>query len=577
MKKHNSSQTVFLSGNEALAQGAYESGLKVACAYPGTPSSEILEYLSQFPEVDCQWSVNEKVAFEVALASAIAGVRSLFAAKHVGLNVAMDPLMTSAYTGVGNGFVVVSCDDPGIHSSQNEQDNRLIAKTAKIPLIEPVGPAQAKDFIRYAFTLSEKFDTPVMLRMTTRICHSKENVKMGDREEWPKKEFQINPAKYVMVPRNAYNKHIELEARLLKLEAEANKSPLNRSELKSKKIGFITSGVSFLYAKEMYPDASFLNLGFSFPFPGERVKAFAQKVKELYVIEELEPFLEENLKLLKIKFKAKHPSFRIGELRPEHIPQIVQGRQKNLELASTRKPVMCPGCLHRSVFWVLKKLKVVVTGDIGCYTLGALPPLASLHTCLCMGSGITFLEGFKRAGEKKVVGVIGDSTFVHSGITGLINLVYNKSKGLVIILDNATTAMTGSQPHPATGITIKGDSTKKLILKDLCLACGVDNVDVVDPCNTKDLEALIKTRLDEDKLSVVIAQAECRLLNRTRRPAPLYKKEDCKKCYLCLTIDCPALRKTENGFIEIDHNFCVGCNLCVEACSFGALVKYEKN
>jgi indolepyruvate ferredoxin oxidoreductase alpha subunit len=568
---------MFLSGDEALAQGAYEAGLRVACSYPGTPATEILEYLAKFSEIDSQWSVNEKVAFEVALAASVSGLRSLYSSKHVGINVAMDPLMTSAYIGVNAGFVVVSADDPGIHSSQNEQDNRLIAKIAKIPLIEPSAPSECLEFVKSAFEISEKFDTPVMIRLTTRIAHSKENVPVGERKEIPPKEFKIDISKYVMVPRNAYQRHIILEKKILKLKEYSEKTILNKIEINNKKIGFIASGVSYLYAKEMYPDASFLKLGFSFPFPDKKAKEFAKKVRQVFVIEELEPFLEEQLALAGIKFKTKHPSFRIGELRPEHIPQIVKGKEKVEEKYTARKPVMCPGCPHRPVFWVLKKLKAVVTGDIGCYTLGALPPLSALHSCLCMGSGITFFEGLRKGLGKNVVGVIGDSTFVHSGITGLINLAYNKTKGLVIILDNSTTAMTGNQPHPATGITIKGEQTKKLVLEQLCACCGADNVDVIDPHNVKELEALIRQRIEEDRLSVVIARFPCRLIYKTRTRAPVYDNQKCKKCYVCLSLNCPAITKTDEGFIFINKDFCTGCNLCLEACKFGALTKNEEN
>ncbi|MDD2688775.1 MAG: thiamine pyrophosphate-dependent enzyme [Candidatus Omnitrophica bacterium] len=561
----------FLSGNEALAQGAYEEGLEVAASYPGTPATEILEYLSGFAQIDSQWSVNEKIAFEVALSSAIAGKRSLYASKHVGLNVAMDPLMTSSYTGINAGFIVVTCDDPGLHSSQNEQDNRLIARMAKIPLLEPASPSEAKAFVKEAFEISECFDTPVILRLTTRISHTKENIILGRRKESGRKDFKINAAKYVMVPANAYKRHIELEKRLTRLKAYAQSCPLNRIELKNKKIGFITSGVSYLYVKEMYPDASCLKLGFTFPFPDGKARRFAKSVKELVVVEELEPFLEEQLAIAGIKCRSKHPSFRIGELKPEYIPYIVKGKKKPEEERNARRPVLCPGCPHRLVFATLKKLKVVVTGDIGCYTLGAAPPLSSLHTCLCMGSGITFFEGFRRTIKEKVVGVIGDSTFVHSGIPGLINLSYNQTKGLVIILDNATTAMTGAQPHPATGVTIKQEVTKKLILEDVCVACGADHVDVVDPYNIKGLEELIKKRLGEDALSVVIARHPCKLLKREKSAPTLYLEEKCKKCYLCMAIDCPALRKNDDGSISIDAELCAACRLCVSVCNPKAL------
>ncbi len=567
----------FLSGDEAVAQGAFEEGLKVAASYPGTPASEILEYLSRFNEIDAQWSVNEKVAFEVALSASIAGLRSLYASKHVGLNVAMDALMTSAYIGVNAGFVIVSCDDPGIHSSQNEQDNRLLAKIAQIPLIEPSSPAEAKEFVKTAFKISEQFDTPVMVRLTTRIAHTKENITLEARKEIPNKAFEVNIPKYVMVPRNAYQRHIELLKRITKLQKYAETTPLNSVELNNKKIGFITSSVSYLYVKEMFPDASFLKLGLSFPFPENKAKEFARKIKELYVIEELEPYLEEQIRMLGIKCKTKHPSYRIGELKPEFIPEIVKGKPKIEEPYSARKPVMCPGCPHRMVFAVLKKLKAVATGDIGCYTLGALPPLASLHTCLCMGAAVSFLEGFKKGVDKNVVAVIGDSTFVHAGIPALINLSYNKTKGLVIILDNSTTAMTGGQPHPATGLTIKGQTTKKLILEDVCRACGVDNVDVIDPYKIKELEELIKKRINEDALSVVIARRPCQLIAINKNFAPSFDKEKCKNCYLCLSINCPAITKLDDGSIEINKDYCCGCNLCVEVCAPKALTKNEKS
>ena len=573
MSKKLNDNAMLLSGDEALARGAYEEGLMVAASYPGTPASEILEYLSRFKEVDAQWSINEKVAFEVALSSSIGGLRSLYASKHVGLNVAMDPLMTSSYIGVGAGFIIVTADDPGIHSSQNEQDNRLIAEVAKIPLLEPSSPSEAKEFAKTAFKISEDFDTPVIIRITTRIAHTKEDVEIESRKEVPAKDFKIDIPKYVMVPKNAYKRRIEIEKRLTRLKECSENSPFNRIELNDKKIGFIASGVSYLYAKEMYPRASFLKIGFGFPFPEAKAIEFSRKVKEVFVIEELEPFLERKIKELGIKFKARHPSYRIGELRPEYMPDIIKGAEKKEEPGTTRKPVMCPGCPHRSVFFTLKKLKAVVTGDIGCYTLGALPPLGALHTCLCMGAGITFFEGFKKALKKNVVGVIGDSTFVHTGIPGLINLAYNKTKGLIIILDNSTTAMTGNQPHPATGVTIKGEPTKKLILEDICKACGADNVDVIDPHKVKYFEDSVKKRIDEEALSVIIARSGCALIEKKKGPRPSCKKENCKKCYLCLSIDCPALTKSADGFINIDEELCVGCNLCVETCSLNAIVK----
>jgi indolepyruvate ferredoxin oxidoreductase, alpha subunit len=569
--KNPPKNTAFLSGDEALAQGAYEAGLKVACSYPGTPATEILEYLTQFKEVDTQWSVNEKVAFEVAYGACTAGARSMYSSKHVGLNVAMDPLMTAAYIGVNAGFVIVVADDPGLHSSQNEQDTRLLAKAAKIPLLEPSSPAEAKEFVTKAFDISEKYDTPVMIRLTTRIAHTKENVEAGQRREIANKEYKTSITKNVMVPGYAYKRHIELEKRLVALKTLSENSEMNAEEPGDKKTGIIADSVAYLYAKEMYPDASFLKIGFINPFPDKKVIEFAKKVKEIIVIEEQEPVIEDNLRMLGLKFKAKHPSFRIGELKPELIPLIVAGKEKVEVPAGTRKPVLCPGCMHRPVFNVLRKLKATVTGDIGCYTLGALAPLNALHTCLCMGASVTFFEGFTKALGKGVVGIIGDSTFVHSGITGLVNAAYNNAKGLVIILDNGTTAMTGSQPHPATGKTAKGAETSRLVLEELCKACGAANVDVVDPYDSRKLEALIKQRMNEEALSVLIARAPCRLIDRSRKPAPTYIKEKCTKCGICVALDCPALTKTEDGYISINTDQCTGCNLCVEVCKFDAL------
>lgn len=508
----------FLSGNESLAQGAWEAGLKVAAAYPGTPSSEILECLSKLDDVDCQWSVNEKVAFEVAYASCIAGARSLYASKHVGVNVAMDPLMTSSYIGVNAGFIIVTADDPGIHSSQNEQDNRIIAKFAKLPLLEPSSPKEVKIFIKEAFKISENFDTPVLFRLTTRISHSKENVEINQRIENPIKKYSINIQKHVMVPKNAMKRHQELEKRLIVLKEFSNKTELNRIEINNTKIGIISNSVGYLYAKEMFPDASFLKLGMSYPLPDEKVLEFNSKVKELYVIEELDPFLEEEVRLLGLKPKVKDKSFKVGELKPEYIPYIIEGKSKpENKMPPSRKPSLCKGCPHEHVFTIIKQFNPIVTGDIGCYTLGALPPLNGLHTCLCMGASITFLEGFQKILKENVIAVIGDSTFVHTGIAGLINASYNGAKGVIIILDNSTTAMTGNQPHPATGINIKGKETKKLILEDICKSCGADTVDVINPVKEKEkFGNMVKKRLEEKKLSVIIARFPCIILSKKK-------------------------------------------------------------
>jgi indolepyruvate ferredoxin oxidoreductase alpha subunit len=567
-----------LSGDEAVARGAWEAGLRVACAYPGTPSTEIVQTISGFEGVDAQWSVNEKVAFEVALGAAIAGGRSLYASKHVGLNVAMDPLMTAAYTGINAGFAVIVCDDPGLASSQNEQDTRWVGPYAKIPVIEPSSPAEAYRFIQECLNVSEKFDTPVLFRMTTRVAHTKENVKVGSRQEIALRPFAPDIPKYVMVPRNAYQKHIFVEKRLLQLAAFAERTSLNKIEKGSSKLGFITSGVAYHYLQENYPDASYLKLGFTYPFCDKKIAAFAASVKELVVVEELDPIIEEHVRSLGIKLRAKHPSFRIGELLPELMPQVVRGEVKKEKPSTARKPVLCPGCPHRFVFSVLKRNKVVVAGDIGCYSLAASPPLSTLHTCICMGSGVTLQEGFRRVmPDGKIVGVLGDSTFVHSGITGLINAVYNKAKGIIIILDNSTTAMTGGQNHPATGKTIREEPTSQLVLEDICKACGVKNVDVIDPKQTRELDALLKKRLAEDTLSVIITRRPCKLFDRTRLPNPVYAKDKCKTCGLCFNIDCPALVKTAEGFVEINTALCAGCNLCTQVCPTDALTPAKKN
>lgn len=515
MAKTKKPEKSLLSGNEALARGAYEVGLGVACAYPGTPSTEILETLAGFQEIDVQWSVNEKVAYEVALGAAVSGVRSLFACKHVGLNVAMDPLMTSSYTGVNAGFVIVVADDPGMHSSQNEQDTRWVAIYSKMPLLEPSSPAEAKEYIQEAFRISERFDTPVMVRMTTRVSHTKEDVALGERQVPPRPAFERNAAKYVMVPGHAYQRHIFVEKRLGKLKALAERTRFNRIEPGDSKLGFITSSVTYQYLKDVYPDASYLKLGMSYPFCDDKIKAFAKAVKKLFVVEELDPFLEEHIKTLGVKFTAKDPSFRIGELTPESMPDIVAGRAKREKKVAKRPPRLCAGCPHWASFAALKKMDAFVAGDIGCYTLASLPPTSALHSCLCMGAGVTWHEGWRKgAPDKKIVGVVGDSTFVHSGVTGLINAVYNKAKGVILILDNSTTAMTGGQQHPGTGLTIRNEPTKRLILEDLCRACGADNVDVVDPMDVKAFAAILEKRISEDALSVIVSRHPCRLLKR---------------------------------------------------------------
>ena len=514
MSENNKTKRAFLSGNEALAQGAFEAGMKVACAYPGTPSTEIMEAIATYPEIDAQWSVNEKVAFEVAMGASVGGVRSLFACKHVGLNVAMDPLMTASYTGVTAGFVIVVCDDPGMHSSQNEQDTRWVGLYSKMPVLEPSNPREAKEFVKEAFEISEKFDTPVILRMVTRVSHTKQDMDLGERVVPEQPPLEKNPAKYVMVPKLAYKKHILVEERLNKLREFAENTKLNRVEMNDTKLGIITSSMAYSYVKEAYPEASILKLGFSYPFCDEKIRKFAASVDEFVIIEELDPFIETHIKAMGIDAKTKDPSFMIGELRPELIKPLVDGEKKIEKETNDRPPRLCPGCPHFFSFNAMKKLDLFVAGDIGCYTLACLPPLQTLHTTICMGAGVTFNEGLRKANpDAKIVGVVGDSTFVHSGITGLINAVYNNAKGVIFILDNSITAMTGGQQNPATGMTIRNEKTKQLDLKAICLACGVDNVDVIDPVKeNKEFEALVEKRVNQDALSVIIAKHPCKLI-----------------------------------------------------------------
>jgi indolepyruvate ferredoxin oxidoreductase alpha subunit len=573
MSEQKSSDNYFLSGNEALARGAWEAGLHFASAYPGTPSTEILEALGQYAEVDAQWAANEKTAYEVAYGAAIGGARALFACKHVGLNVAMDPFMISAYTGINGGLVAVVADDPGMHSSQNEQDTRRLALFAKIPLLEPSSPAQCYEFARAAFDLSERFDTPVLIRTTTRIAHTKESFAVSRREDVQRRPFVVDPRKYVMIPGHARGRHAVLEQRLVALKEYAENCVFNKVTEGDNSIGFIVDSVSALYVREMYPEASVLTLGMPYPFPEAIVRKFASRVKELYVVEELEPFLEEQLKLLGISVKAKKASFVQGELRPEHIPQIVAGREREDVNRPGRRPVLCPGCPHRATFTVLKKNKCTVAGDIGCYTLGALDPLAALHTQTCMGASIPFMEGIRKSVAGNVVAVIGDSTFVHTGIPGLISAVYNQAKGVVLILDNATTAMTGTQPNPATGVTLKGEQTRRLSLEELTKACAVDSVDTVDPLVPGELDSVLKQRLSEDSLAVIIVRSPCRLVEKSRKPPVSIDSQECRQCGICLSIGCPAISKNEDGGIEIDQALCVGCGLCVSVCPFKAIKK----
>ncbi|MFA5094908.1 MAG: indolepyruvate ferredoxin oxidoreductase subunit alpha [Candidatus Omnitrophota bacterium] len=576
LSNNNNKKKVFLSGNEAVAWGAAASGVCFASAYPGTPSTEILETLGTFKGLEAQWAVNEKVAYEAAFGASLAGKRALTACKHVGLNVAMDPLMTTVYSGVNAGFVAVVADDPGMHSSQNEQDTRRVAPYAKMPLLEPSSPSQAYHFVKEAFEISERFDIPVLLRLTMRVSHTKESFETGQVRSFDRKALDKNPKKYVMIPGHARFRHLDLEQRMLKLRDFSEKTALNVAQIKDRKIGFITSGVSALYVKEAYPEASTLVLGMPYPFPSGKVRDFARNVEKLYVVEELEPFLEEMIKMDGIAVTGKKPSWLCGELEPQAVKCIVKGEERGFSSRKARRPLLCPGCPHRPAFYALKKAGVYVAGDIGCYTLGALEPLAALHTQTCMGSSIPFFEGIsKMQKDHKAVAVIGDSTFIHTGINGLISAAYNATKGVVIIMDNSITAMTGGQQNPATGVTLQGAVTKKLSLEKICIAAGADNVDVVDPYDIEKFRKTLDKRLEEDKLSVIIARYPCKMIDRSRAPAMKIDNDKCKKCRQCLLLDCPAIVE-EDGAVSINGSLCVGCGLCSKICKFGAISPVKK-
>jgi len=585
------------SGNEAIARGAYEAGVVVASAYPGTPSTEIMQSLSRYPGVYTEWAPNEKVALEVALGASFAGGRALAAMKHVGLNVAADPLFTAAYTGVRGGLVIVTADDPEMHSSQNEQDNRNYAFAAKLPMLEPADPAEALEFTRLAFALSEEFDTPVLLRSTTRLSHGEGLLNLGERQLGPIAVGLVkNPEKFVMLPANARKRRVELAARMERLSRFAESSPINRIEWGKKERGFITSGISYLYIKEAFPEASVLKLGMVYPLPEGLIKAFAAEVEELFVVEELDPFIELRVKALGISCRGKDVIPSRGELDTYKLKKAL-GEEEGTALFEpaaipARPPNFCPGCPHRGVFYALSKLHVFVSGDIGCYTMAAQKPLSSLDTCVCMGAGISGALGMEKAlgkeGLGKVVAVIGDSTFLHSGITGLIDIVHNRGCITVIILDNRTTAMTGHQPTAATGVTIHGESSPALDLEALCRAVGVKHVYKVDPHAIEATQKILKREIKRPEPSVVIAEAPCVLLpevmSKERTPYHV-EVENCQGCGACLKIGCPAMEwvarakgssamaKKRNGHALIVSSVCAGCGQCTYLCKSEAITR----
>ena len=576
-----------MSGNEGIARGAYEAGVTVAAAYPGTPSTEIVNNLADYAGVYAEWSPNEKVALEVAMGASFGGARSLAAMKHVGVNVAADPLFTFAYTGVNGGCVVVSADDPGMHSSQNEQDNRGYGIFAKLPVVEPSDSQEAKDFTRLAFELGERFDTPVMLRVTTRLCHSQSMVELGEVLEQPLKDYKKNSQKYVMLPVHARPRHVAVEKRMAELREYAEDTGLNRIEWGEPGLGVITSGVVYQYLKEVMPQASVLKLGMTNPLPEKMIRDFAARVERLVVLEELEPVIETQIKAWGIAVEGKELFGNIGEYSPEMIetrllaPDLPQPVVLQREIPP-RPPLLCPGCPHRGVFHVLRRMRVAVIGDIGCYTLGALPPLDSMDTMVDMGASISNALGIQKArGEefaRRSIAVIGDSTFIHSGITGLIDIVYNQGQTTVVILDNNTTAMTGHQEHPATGRNIKGEPTPRLDLEGLCRAIGIQHIQVVDPLQLDVLTETIKTELARPEPSVIIARRPCALLVKEPVKARYYVDEDiCNGCRLCIRLGCTGIHwKEEEKVAQFNLDNCISCGLCPQVCKFDAIKTVEE-
>ncbi len=571
MKETQNTKKELMLTNRAVARGAYEAGVRVLSAYPGTPSTEIAENFVTFDGVYAEWAPNEKVAVEVACGAAVAGARAMACMKHVGLNVAADPLFTSAYTGINGGLVIVVADDPGMHSSQNEQDSRYYARSSHVPMLEPSDAQEAKDFVKIAYEISEKFDTPVLLRLTTRVAHSRSLVELGEREDVPLRPYEKSVAKYAMMPANAIVRHRFVEERDSELAEYVNTLDINRAEYTKSKIGVVCSGVVYEYVKEALPDANVFKVGTVHPLPLKAIQAFSQKVSQLFVIEELEPFIEDQLKAAGIKCKGKDIFSLQGEISVSKILEKFERLPVPVpDKVPPRPPVMCAGCPHRGVFYVLNKLKLTVNGDIGCYTLGAQPPLAAVDTVLCMGGSVTMAHGFKKAtkGVSNNVAVIGDSTFIHSGITGLINAVYNESGITLIILDNSTTGMTGHQQHPATGKNLKGEPAPAVLLDDLCRACGVKDVSVVDAYDIAAVEDAVKKGIASDKVSVIIAQRPCVLLDKSPKPKAVVN--GCRKCGKCMKLGCPAIVKGANG-ISIDPAQCTGCGLCAQVCPFGCI------
>ena len=565
-------------GNEAVARGLYEAGVTVVSSYPGTPSTEITEFVAKFPEVDAEWAANEKVAMEVAIGAAISGARSFCAMKHVGLNVAADPLFTVSYTGVNGGLVIGVADDPGMHSSQNEQDSRNYANAAKVAMLEPADSTECKEYAKLAYEISEQFDTPVLLRLTTRIAHSQSIVEEVDRVDVPLKEYTKDAMKYVMMPGMAKKRRLVIEDRKDKLAEYAETSGINRMELNDTKIGIITAGAPYQYAKESFPEASYLKLGMLWPLPTKLIQEFASKVDKLYVLEELDPYIENHIKAMGIEVHGKDTFSMFGEFSNVSVREAISGKKDEATYPDynppMRPPVMCPGCPHRGMFYVLSKLKLTVSGDIGCYTLGAAAPLSAIDTCVCMGASISAAHGISKANKelsKKTVAVIGDSTFIHSGMTGLASTAYNKGTSTVIILDNSITGMTGHQQNPTTGKTLKGEPTVAVNLEKFAEAVGYTRIKVVDPFHVEECERVIKEEISVEEPSLIIARRPCVLLKGVKYDFDVnINKDKCKNCKMCMKIGCPAISIVD-GKPEINKTLCTNCGLCKNICKFDAI------
>ena len=581
-----------LTGNEAVARGAYEAGVTIGSAYPGTPSTEIFEALAQYDEIYSEWAPNEKVAAEVVVGASIAGARAISAMKHVGMNVASDPIYTHAYLGVNGGCVYVTADDPGLHSSQNEQDNRYVALHAKIPMLEPSDSQECKDMIGIAYEISEKYDVPIIFRMTTRVCHSKSVVALGERNEIGIKQYERNIPKFVATPAACRRHHVELEEKLQRLEDFSNETDLNFTLInKDAKMGVITSGISFQYAKEVFGEqASYLKLGFTYPIPKQKIKDFAANYDTLYVVEENDPYLETQIKALGISVLGKEKIPITGELNPEIIATLLSKKpdyvQQDKDLVKGRPPTLCSGCPHRGLFFELSKRKdAVITGDIGCYTLGSADPLNAMDSVICMGAGVSAAHGFAKVFEqtndnRKVFGVVGDSTFFHSGITSLIDIVYNQSDCTIIILDNRVTGMTGHQENPGTGYTLKGKKAPIIEIEPLVRSIGIEDVRQVNPNNLKEVREALNAASVFDGPSVIITKWPCalkKLHEEEKKEYPVAQwvyrvdPEKCRKCRMCLKVGCPSISFDPQTGSFIDPNTCVGCSVCAQVCPFDAI------